>query len=363
MSSTSETGEPQAPLVGPNDDSLESFWKSALLNYTSCNLTSQTDKTVAIWSIAKIVRDALNEKDPDEEYGGGMWRNGLHEQLAWRMKDSGVPGTRIPELQIKRPSWSWASVKGPVIASDRLCPPRCYTVTDHEGQPELLFEIEDYGDNRDGEPVLVTKPLAMAGFMGEGAIVHDHKAGTPRLEVSMSGNDQESIAPEDDQTGTFEIFLDESPAGDQPASKKQYSFIIVAATATDADGIYIQYPTTEGPGTEKEQTATYSGTALLLISHKEYASQQEAKFQASVKAVEQNPNAPDPPYGQGKSLVAQMKEMRELVDLLREREKRDGLGVDVNRWYRRVGAVQFRGVGGKRWESIMRKGRTKILLD
>jgi hypothetical protein len=136
LSSTSETEE-QAPLVGPNDDSLETFWKSALLNYTSCNLTSQGDKTVSIWSIAKIVRDALKE-----EYGGGMWRN-LHEQLSWRMMDSGTTITRVPELQMLNPSWSWASVKGPVIAHDRLCPPRCYTVTDHEGQPELLFEIKD----------------------------------------------------------------------------------------------------------------------------------------------------------------------------------------------------------------------------
>lgn len=360
ITSSTETDE-KAPLVGPNDDSLETFWKAALLNYTSCDLTSQGDKTVAIWSIAKIVRDVLGE-----EYGGGMWRSALHEQLAWRMKNSGIPNTRIPELQIKNPSWSWASVKGPVVVRGRLCPPRCYTVTDHKGQPDLSFEVEDYGDDRDKEPALIDKPLAMAGFMGEGGIVQGQKAGNYTLESSGGDNDQEEAAPQNVPSGTFEVFLDESLADGYSGLINRCRFIILAATATNADGIYLRYPTTEGTGTEEEVSATYSGTALLLISHKEYAFSQKAKYRSLLKDVcKRRPDVliPDPPYGQGKSLVDQAIELGKLVQKLRKQEKTDIGGIGFRHRYRRIGTVQFRGLSRKRWESIMEKGKTKILLD
>jgi hypothetical protein len=206
----------------------------------------------------------------------------------------------------------------------------------------------------------------MAGFMGKGALVQDDKAGSRRLEVSISDYGQNDVAFEEAQPGTFEVFLDEALTGGETAINQDYDFIVLAATATDADGIYLSYPTTEGPGTEEEQSATYSGTTLLLVSHKEYASQQKAKFRSLLKEVfKRTPDVliPDPPYGAGKSLGDQTAEMRQLVEILTAGEKRNRGEVDVDRWYRRVGAAQFRGLGRKRWESVIRKGRTKILLD
>src|SRR4051812_36542717 len=60
------------------EDSLEAFWKTVVLHYTSCKLTNQKNKTDAIWSVAKLVRDHLELPD---EYGYGLWENMLHEQL------------------------------------------------------------------------------------------------------------------------------------------------------------------------------------------------------------------------------------------------------------------------------------------
>ncbi|KAF2440205.1 HET-domain-containing protein, partial [Karstenula rhodostoma CBS 690.94] len=123
------------PVVGANDDSIENFWLSALLSYTSCNLTNQDDKSVAIWSVAKLVRDILGE-----QYGGGLWENNLEEQLAWHSYNMTSEGcSRIPELQSRYPSWSWASIKAPIIAHSRLSKARQYVVTNHAGDA-IRFE-------------------------------------------------------------------------------------------------------------------------------------------------------------------------------------------------------------------------------
>ncbi|KAI4909280.1 hypothetical protein J4E90_007977 [Alternaria incomplexa] len=94
-------------LIGVNDnESSYTFWMSAVQNYTECELTNQGDKTIAIWSIAKLLRDFMNE-----QYAVGMWSEALEEQLAWRVRDT-KSCKRIPELDVNIPSWSWASIKG-----------------------------------------------------------------------------------------------------------------------------------------------------------------------------------------------------------------------------------------------------------
>ncbi|KAF1912567.1 heterokaryon incompatibility protein-domain-containing protein [Ampelomyces quisqualis] len=115
-----------APLSGANDDSLSGFWSSAVLNYTKCNLTNQSDKSVAIWSIAKLVRDAWSD-----EYGAGMWGTGLEEQLSWKVADVRA-SVRDVHLQWKQPSWSWTSVRGAVSLPERIAAKRCYRVRGHD---------------------------------------------------------------------------------------------------------------------------------------------------------------------------------------------------------------------------------------
>ncbi|KAF2677118.1 HET-domain-containing protein, partial [Lentithecium fluviatile CBS 122367] len=105
--STSTSKDPPfpTPIGGPKDVSPETFWRTAVQKYTSCLLTNQLDKTVAIWSVAKLVRDLLPST---ETYGGGMWSTRLEEQLAWRVEAS-EKSRRLGDLQTAWPSWSWAS--------------------------------------------------------------------------------------------------------------------------------------------------------------------------------------------------------------------------------------------------------------
>jgi hypothetical protein len=69
---------PSNALSGANDnESSYTFWMSALQNYTECELTYQGDKTIAIWSIAKLLRDVM-----EEEYAVGMWSKFLEDRVA-----------------------------------------------------------------------------------------------------------------------------------------------------------------------------------------------------------------------------------------------------------------------------------------
>ncbi|KAF3048651.1 hypothetical protein E8E11_009174 [Didymella keratinophila] len=94
------------------------------------------DKQLAIWGVAKRVRDTL-----DEPYAAGMWEDALEEQLAWRVAD--CRQSERPAKLAAIPTWSWTSMQGTILVSDRLqAEDRCYRVTDHAGQP-LSFKIKD----------------------------------------------------------------------------------------------------------------------------------------------------------------------------------------------------------------------------
>jgi hypothetical protein len=127
------------PLAGANDQSMEAFWKLAVQKYTSCNLTKGRDKLIAMWGIAKLVRDIVGI-----EYGKGLWEDNLEDQLAWRVDECKL--TQRPsesandDLKRDIPSWSWASMDGTIIVPDRLSDQLHFKVSDHDGQP-LTFDL------------------------------------------------------------------------------------------------------------------------------------------------------------------------------------------------------------------------------
>ncbi|KAI8942582.1 hypothetical protein NX059_000640 [Plenodomus lindquistii] len=121
-------------LSALNDDSPEDFWASAVESYTSLSLTKQIDKRMAIWGIAKLVRDSL-----EEDYAVGMWGSFLEEQLAWKVIDPA--SSSRPDVLQHNPSWAWVSVNGRIKIQDRADRfDRVYHVKDHHGQP-LSFDL------------------------------------------------------------------------------------------------------------------------------------------------------------------------------------------------------------------------------
>jgi hypothetical protein len=114
------------PLAGTADDSLERAWKMAVRVYTSCNLTQASDKSKAIWGVAKLMRDAM-----EDDYGEGLFAARFGEQLAWRVSDCRDP--RLRQRNSMFPSWTWMSVNGTVEVADRWQLARVYEARDHSG--------------------------------------------------------------------------------------------------------------------------------------------------------------------------------------------------------------------------------------
>jgi hypothetical protein len=117
-------------IAGPNDQPLSSFWQTAVRNYTRCNLTERSDKLIALWGIAKLLKDAMGV-----EYGEGLWEGNLEDQLTWRVAECKLKARPEPSKKRKIPSWSWASMDGEIVVADRLSNRPHWTVCDHNGHP------------------------------------------------------------------------------------------------------------------------------------------------------------------------------------------------------------------------------------
>lgn len=125
-------------LSGINDDSLDDLWRSTVRDYTSLDLTNQTDKRMAIWGVVKRLREIQSE-----EYVAGMWEGALEEQLAWRVVDC-TTSKRPSELNIN-PTWSWTSVQGAILNPGRSARwQRSYIIRDHAGD-RIWFDIGEQG--------------------------------------------------------------------------------------------------------------------------------------------------------------------------------------------------------------------------
>ncbi|KAK8074110.1 hypothetical protein PG994_005009 [Apiospora phragmitis] len=134
--SSPKTGGRVMRIIGTADDSLPAFWAAAVLFYTSCDITRQSDRLRAVWGIAKLVRDAERE-----EFGAGLWEQGLAQQLAWRVLGGG--GSLVAEDRTHDfPSWSWAAVAAPVRVADRLADYGDYCVTGHDGGALSFKQLE-----------------------------------------------------------------------------------------------------------------------------------------------------------------------------------------------------------------------------
>ncbi|KAI1418813.1 HET-domain-containing protein [Xylaria sp. FL1777] len=85
------------------------MWRGLVETYTSCQLTFVSDRMVAFAGVV----NSFKRNNPGDSYEAGMWRSQLPMALVWG-KDSGR--TYRPAIY-RAPSWSWASIEGPI-----LCP-------------------------------------------------------------------------------------------------------------------------------------------------------------------------------------------------------------------------------------------------
>lgn len=106
-------------------------WNDIVESYTKCNLTKASDKLVAISGLANDMRTKLAALRPGpHRYLAGLWEQNLPGDLVW---SSSSPSTcrRAPEY--RAPSWSWASLDGPLEMTRPSRPRR------RGGKPHITF--------------------------------------------------------------------------------------------------------------------------------------------------------------------------------------------------------------------------------
>ncbi len=296
---------PQALSGAKDNESSYTFWMSAVENYTDCNLTNQGDKTVAIWSVAKVLRDISSE-----EYAVGMWSVDLVEQLAWRVRDI-KRSERVPELQIDIPTWSWMSIKGPILPQHRLAS-RCYKVKNHnDGDLSLAIRLStkfNEQPNRDEEPKLERKTLAITGCINNGTI------------AIVEGGYCLQVLIANEQLVNLDAFPDE-PLVSTDAGPYPCAFVILAASVSNS----IQSLSTPANTLSKK---TFSGIGLLLTKLSLWYEYQEEQFDTFREAV-----------GNGDLSGPTKWRMTAFEQLLLQRPKAEDGSV-----YCRIGAFHFRDV-------------------
>jgi hypothetical protein len=101
---------PTTPRNGGRDPkfhgSPSEVWRRVVVNYTSAKLTKEQDKLIALSGIA--MRLHLHTK---VQYLAGLWERNIERQLLWRPSRE---DKRRP-TKYRAPSWSWASMEGPII--------------------------------------------------------------------------------------------------------------------------------------------------------------------------------------------------------------------------------------------------------
>jgi len=105
---------------------LGALWRRIVIQYCSLTLTKPSDKFPAIAGIAEVVQRSRNSV-----YLGGVWSDTLALDLLWQAQE---PRKDSQEILGRAPSWSWASVDGPIAYSQEL-------YWDNRGDPIIYSEF------------------------------------------------------------------------------------------------------------------------------------------------------------------------------------------------------------------------------
>ncbi|RKK75282.1 hypothetical protein BFJ69_g7872 [Fusarium oxysporum] len=86
-------------------------WRALVEEYSSRSLTNKADKLSAISGLAKMIAQARRETGDVSTYRAGLWMQEFISDLTWRVVSFAASRDTDPW---RAPSWSWASVDGPV---------------------------------------------------------------------------------------------------------------------------------------------------------------------------------------------------------------------------------------------------------
>jgi hypothetical protein len=145
-------------LTSPTEQKAFDVWESFLKNYTNRELSNESDRLPAIAAAAELFSARLNC-----HYLAGVWRKSLLRDLTWRVARPGPKADRY-----RGPSWSWASVNGPILFQKGTNWPN-YTVRILDCSTTLGSATSKWGAVTGGK-------LVIEGYLWEVSLSQDRKS-------------------------------------------------------------------------------------------------------------------------------------------------------------------------------------------
>jgi Heterokaryon incompatibility protein (HET) len=100
-------------LLGDRDYYI-SLWQYIVIHYTMAHLTKRNDKLIALAGLVDVLGTLYKDK-----YLAGLWLTHLPAMLLWHRttgsKDQPIYEDSDKQRSQRAPSWSWASLDGPII--------------------------------------------------------------------------------------------------------------------------------------------------------------------------------------------------------------------------------------------------------
>ncbi|KAL7628300.1 hypothetical protein AAE478_002500 [Parahypoxylon ruwenzoriense] len=154
------------------------LWDNIVHNYTGRMVTQSEDKLVALAGVAS----RFSARWKKGEYLAGLWLDNLQHDLMWRVAD----GAQLPRPEEYRaPSWSWASVEGPVEDA-KLHPHQTSLYGFVNYGLTLASDILPFGGVTAGY-LTITAPLLGAKWRGDGLYARPPQADSPFSRASDAG--------------------------------------------------------------------------------------------------------------------------------------------------------------------------------
>lgn len=92
----------------PSVQEMRDLWENLCQMYSEKHLSHRGDKLVALLGLAKEFKGFF----PDDEYFAGMWLSTMPESFLWEVEERHNSPTQR-QVHVA-PSWSWASIQGPI---------------------------------------------------------------------------------------------------------------------------------------------------------------------------------------------------------------------------------------------------------
>ncbi|RSL76284.1 hypothetical protein CEP51_010101 [Fusarium floridanum] len=111
---------------GDGNSAPHLLWVRIVELYTASALTVPSDKLIACSGIVKRVAEIIQD-----DYVAGMWRRYLEGELLWVAQFNHQPGRCTRPREYRAPTWSWASVDGPITPGEPRIQDSLITVQDY----------------------------------------------------------------------------------------------------------------------------------------------------------------------------------------------------------------------------------------